>query len=211
MKKFVSIILIIAMVAASSMVAFADIDYSQWNSQGAYPSDVLNTKLFTPVKFLVDKKVVSGYEDGLFHPERTITRAEFTKMVLVATNNDNGMGTYTTNKFTDVSDKHWAKQYINTAAGLKLINGRGDGIFDPEGTVSYAEVIAIFVRTKGVNDAQLAGTWPNNYANYATRYNMLGTVKVTDWNAPATRGDVAWILYRNLPKSTATTGGGITP
>ena len=88
------------------------------------------------------------------------------------------------------------------AVALGLINGMGDGTFAPDGTVTYAQVIAIFVRTKGMTDEQMRayGSWPDNYAKYAQMYNMLGNVAVSDWNAAATRGDVAQILYRNLPK-----------
>ena len=78
----------------------------------------------------------------------------------------------------------------------------GDGTFAPDGNVTYAQVIAIIVRSKGVTDAEMSayGKWPDNYAKYATMYNMTGDVTVSDWDAPASRGDVAKILYRNLPK-----------
>lgn len=201
-KRVISVLLAAVLVLAGGSAVFAEgIDYSQWNSQSAYPSDVVNTKLFTPVKFLVDKKVIEGYEDGLFHAERNITRAEYTKMILIATNNHKNLDAYTVNDFTDV-DGHWAKQYINTAVGLKLINGMGDGTFRPNDTVTYAQVIALLIRTKGISDSDMKvyGSWPDNYAKYATMYNMLGDVAVSDWNAPAVRGDVAKILYRNLPK-----------
>ncbi len=200
-RKAISILLVLALIFASSVAVFADIDYSEWDSQSAYPSDVVNTQLFAPVKFLIDKKIIEGYEDGLFHADRSITRAEYTKMILTATNNHNNLDQYEASGFTDVSG-HWAESYIDAAVALGLINGMGDGTFAPDGTVTYAQVIAIFVRTKGMTDEQMRayGSWPDNYAKYAQMYNMLGNVAVSDWNAAATRGDVAQILYRNLPK-----------
>lgn len=204
-KKALCILLILIMTIAGSTVAFAEepqIDYSQWDSQSAYPSDVVNTPLFTQVKFLVDEKIIEGYEDGLFHADRNITRAEYTKMMIIATNNQGNMRSYEAYEiFTDVTD-HWAKGYINTAYQINLIKGVGDDKFAPDNSVTYAEVMAILIRTKGITDEQMAGygEWPHNYATYSTTYNMLGLVEVSDWNAPATRGDVAQILYRNLPK-----------
>jgi len=78
----------------------------------------------------------------------------------------------------------------------------GDGTFAPNGNVTYAQVIAIIVRSKGITDAEMGayGQWPDNYAKYATMYNMTGDIVISDWDAPAPRGDVAKILYRNLPK-----------
>lgn len=203
-RKIISILLVLTFVLGSGAMAFAaegDIDYSQWDSQAAYPSDVVNTPLFPAVKFLIDKKIVDGYEDGLFHAENSITRAQYTKMIVLATHNQNSMTTYPDSGFTDVTN-HWAKDYIDTGVSLKLINGMGDGTFAPEGNVTYAQVIAILVRSKGVTDSEMSayGQWPNNYARYAEMYNMLGDLTVSDWNAPAQRGDVAKILYRNLPK-----------
>ncbi|PWM69208.1 MAG: hypothetical protein DBX38_00680 [Eubacteriales Family XIII. Incertae Sedis bacterium] len=203
-RKIISILLALTFVIGSSAAVFAEdsqIDYSQWDSQSAYPSDVVNTPIFAAVKFLMDKKIISGYDDGLFHADRNITRAEFTKMMVIATNNQNGMDQRPDAGFTDI-ENHWAKDYINTGTFLKFINGMGDGTFAPDGNVTYAQVIAIIVRSKGVTDAEMSayGKWPDNYAKYATMYNMTGDVTVSDWDAPASRGDVAKILYRNLPK-----------
>ena len=107
-RKAISILLVLALIFASSAAVFADIDYSEWDSQSAYPSDVVNTQLFAPVKFLIDKKIIEGYEDGLFHADRSITRAEYTKMILTATNNHNNLDQYGASGFTDVSG-HWAE------------------------------------------------------------------------------------------------------
>ena len=202
-KKVVSILLTLIMVIASSAIAFADIDYSQWNSQSSYPSDVVNTTLFSPVKFLMDKKIVQGYEDGLFHAEKNITRAEYAKMMVVATNNTNNVTLYENKDiFTDLSGASWAKGYINTAYSVNLIQGMGDSKFAPGENVTYAQAIAILIRSKGITDSQMSayGQWPDNYIQYANMYNMVGSVTIKDWNAAATRGDIAMILYRNLPK-----------
>ena len=58
-RKIISILLALTFVIGSSAAVFAEdgqIDYSQWDSQSAYPSDVVNTPIFAAVKFLMDKK-----------------------------------------------------------------------------------------------------------------------------------------------------------
>lgn len=207
MKKTVSILLLLVLVLASvcSVTAAENgIDYSQWDTNSSYPSDVLNTRLFTPVKFLVDKKIVQGYEDGLFHPDWNVTRAEYIKMVLIATNNTGQLEQYANSgEFADASG-HWADKqgYIGAGTALGLINGYPDGSFKPDDKVTYAEMGAIWLRTRNINDAQLNayGKWPSNVETYLEMYNMLGDFSVDNWNDAATRGNVAKFLYKNLPK-----------
>lgn len=56
---------------------------------------------------MVDESVISGYPDGTFKPNGTITRAEFSKilggLMKVSSNND---------AFTDTKG-HWAASVIN--------------------------------------------------------------------------------------------------
>lgn len=88
-RKTIARILLLALVLvlAGATASFGEIDYSQWDSQSAYPQDVANTKYFTSVKALTDKKAITGDRDGLFHPEKNITRAEFSVIMAKATSN----------------------------------------------------------------------------------------------------------------------------
>ena len=207
--------LVLALVLCSAAVAMADVDYSQWDSQSSYPSDIVNTQYFAAVRALVDKGAVTGDTDGLFHPENPITRAEFSKIITIATNNTGNMATLQEKElFTDLSGYGWAKGYINCAAEAKIVEGVGGSQFAPGKNVTYAEAITMVIRTKSgaVFMAESLGTWPNGYIKYAEMYNMIGDVTVNDWNAPATRGDVAKLVYRNMPKSSADSASvAITP
>ncbi|MDD2217927.1 MAG: S-layer homology domain-containing protein [Eubacteriales bacterium] len=203
MKKIISMALVVLLVMAGSVCAFAGtspIGYNDWDSKHTYPLDTVNTKYHTAVKMLVDKKAIEGYEDGLFHPERSISRAEMAKILLIITNNTGNMALYEKNNtFSDLGGHSWAKGYINTAAALGIINGVGNGKFNPGGEVTYAEAMAMIVRLLDqVKDSDLPGTWPNNYINYVKTGNRTGTVQVSDWNAFAQRGDIALILDRNI-------------
>lgn len=53
-------------------------------------------------------------------------------------------------KFNDVSDKHWAKQYIEDLAGKGIIKGKSDTLFDPKGVITRAEFAALVSRTLGL-------------------------------------------------------------
>ncbi|WP_312353632.1 S-layer homology domain-containing protein, partial [Aminipila sp.] len=95
-----------------------------------------------------------------------------------------------------------AKGYINACAKANLIQGVGNEKFAPGKEVTYAEVITIIIRSKNPS-AVTSGTWPDNYIQYAqmNMNSMIGDRNITNWSAPATKGDVATMLYRSMPKS----------
>jgi len=183
--------------------AFADVDYSQWNSQSAYPQDVVGTPLFSAVKFLIDKKVLTGYSDGTFKPENPITRAEVAVAITKMTNRTNSLDEMAKkNIFSDLTGYGWAKGYINAMVDSGVIKGITPTNFAPAKNISYAELITMLIRTRSgaASELEAYGSWPDNYIQYALTYNMLGDVTVTDWDAPATRGDTAKLMYRMMPK-----------
>lgn len=212
MKNFkritaVALAVLLMLISASGAV-FADIDYSQWNSMGTYPSDVVNTPLLTPVKYLIDKKIMTGYPDGLFKPENLITRAEIAVAVAKATNRTSELDAMAKkNKFEDLSGYDWAKGYINALVEAEIIKGISATNYAPGKNISYAELVTILVRMNksAASVVESSGTWPGNYIQYVEMYNYLGDVTVTDWNAPATRGDTAKLIYRFLPKNSSST------
>ncbi|MBQ2747538.1 MAG: S-layer homology domain-containing protein, partial [Firmicutes bacterium] len=47
---------------------------------------------------------------------------------------------------------HWAKDYIGTLAGMNILNGIGDNMFNPEGSLTRAQFIAMLAKmTSGVD------------------------------------------------------------
>lgn len=90
--------------------------------------------------------VMSGYNDGLFHPQDTMNRAQFAKLVTLS------MGwsliTPAQQTFSDVSPSHWAYAFIETVAAHGAITGFADGTFHPGYTVTRAQVAIIIVRAR---------------------------------------------------------------
>lgn len=205
--------LMFTLISATGIVFAADVDYSQWNSNAGYPSDVVNTTLLTPVKYLIDHKILTGYSDGTFKPDNYITKAEIAVAVAKATNRTSNLAAMEQkNIFQDLSGYGWAKGYINALAEAQIVKGQSAASYAPAKNISYAELVTILVRmnTSAASVVESSGTWPSNYIQYVEMYNYLGEVTVTDWNAPATRGDTARLLYRFLPKDKKTTTAAIT-
>lgn len=94
------------------------------------------------IRHLHDMGAVDGYPDGTFKPKASVTRAEFVTMLL------NSLKVEKKSKSKGFKDtgKHWAKDAINTACDMKIINGFGDGTFKPDKTVTAAEAAAIITK-----------------------------------------------------------------
>ncbi|MHC1724291.1 MAG: S-layer homology domain-containing protein [Aminipila sp.] len=202
-KKIAILAMSVAMVMCSGISSFAVVDTGSWNSVAVYPQDVMGTELLTPVKYLMDKKYITGDQDGLFHPEKNITRAEFATMMAKATNNIKELDVVVKqNYYNDLNGYDWAKGYINACSKANLIKGVGTEKFAPGKEVTYAEVLTVLIRSKNPT-AVTEGTWPDNYIQYAqmNMNSMIGDRNITNWSAPATKGDVATMLYRSIPKN----------
>ena len=86
--------------------------------------------------------ILTGYEDGSFKPNASITRAEFAAVAARFLDDsyvDDGKG-----DFSDTAD-HWAASYIRLAAKAGWINGSGTR-FDPEEYITRAQVMTIVNR-----------------------------------------------------------------
>lgn len=87
------------------------------------------------VEALAAHGIVSGMGDGYFHPQETMTRAQFAAITVQAL----GLAPKAGERFTDVPAERWYASYVGTAAEYGIIHGRGNGIFDPEGAITRQE------------------------------------------------------------------------
>ncbi|MBQ8512345.1 MAG: S-layer homology domain-containing protein [Clostridia bacterium] len=112
-----------------------------------------------------------------------------------------------TGQFTDVASGAWYYNDIADAYASGLINGKSDTQFKPDGTLTIAETIKLAVcchqmlRDGSVTDlASSGGNWYDPYVSYATE-NGIVTEVYDDYNAPATRGQVAVLFSRTMISS----------
>lgn len=99
------------------------------------------------IEYLSGKGIIDGVEkDGKLWilPDKTITRAEYVK-ILVGALNKNYSDSITAT-FRDVSDAHWAFKYIETAKKEGLVDGYEDGAFKPDAEITRAELATLLVR-----------------------------------------------------------------
>ncbi len=106
--------------------AFADVKNDAWYSQA--------------VNYLASEGLLSGYGNGQFKPNETITRAEFAAISSRFDELNKGTGS---NPFPDVQDGHWAENAINSAYANGWIGGYPTGNYQPNGKVTRAEAVRI--------------------------------------------------------------------
>ncbi|WP_424236721.1 bifunctional 2',3'-cyclic-nucleotide 2'-phosphodiesterase/3'-nucleotidase [Bhargavaea ginsengi] len=57
--------------------------------------------------------------------------------------------------FPDVSDRHWAKSYIDHLTSMKIVKGFPDGTFGPEKPITRGQFMSMTVRSLGLSDGTL--------------------------------------------------------
>ncbi|WP_425270953.1 S-layer homology domain-containing protein [Paenibacillus ferrarius] len=109
-------------------------------------------KLFTDVKSthwaadaieqLAAKNFIVGTSASMFEPERSITRAEFTAMLVKALN----LKSAGESKFSDVSKGAWYEEAVSIAVKAGIINGTSTTTFDPEARIKREEMVTMMMR-----------------------------------------------------------------
>jgi C-terminal peptidase prc len=103
-------------------------------------SDIADSSFAREIQTLATYQLLSGYGDGTFRPERTMTRAEFCAMVATALNLTASGSTPT---FSDVNAGDWYAGPVAAMAAKGFLSGYEDGTFRPNNTMTYEEMVTI--------------------------------------------------------------------
>ena len=108
-------------------VSFPDVNNGDWYA--------------VAVNTLASLKIITGYEDGTFAPDKQISRAEFSAIATRFAKATGGKQT-----FADVEAGYWAEDNIATAYDYGWIEGKGHNMFAPLDKITRAEAAAIINR-----------------------------------------------------------------
>lgn len=116
------------------------------------------------------KAYISGYEDGTFRPDNTITRAEVAAIIARCSSDFDENKTYSSN-FTDVSGDEWYANYVGYATEKGYISGYDGGPFKADIDITRGELAVILSKYGSFDGDGICTEFsdvPNDY--YATGY-----------------------------------------
>ncbi|WP_169087520.1 asparaginase domain-containing protein [Paenibacillus sp. PL91] len=154
------------------------------------------------IKEAVASSIVKGYVDGTFRPGNTVTRAEFSVMLMGALKAE---GEGAALAFAD-NDKiaAWAKDAVARAVKAKVISGYPDGTFRPSANILRMEMVSMIASGAGLElDANASTSFADNEDIPAW---AKGAVKVVS-DKGIIQGRTGNIF---APKATATRADAIT-
>ena len=191
--------MIIASVPLAGMTAAFAADTAPAIVAQQVPSvETSNKNVQKAVERLGSLGLTVGFEDGKYHEDREVTRAEFATFLVRALGlEDAAKAAIGNTAFKDVPGNHWASGYISVASGQGLIKGVGNDRFDPESKVTYGEAVTMTVRALGYKDEFLRGTWPGNFVAKGNELDLLKNITYAS-NGRANRGDIAILVNNSL-------------
>lgn len=173
-------------------------------ASAAYTDGARITHL-TAVTTLTELGVVQGKDDGSFDPAAPVTRAEAARLMTLMDcgGQEPDLSDQSAPAFSDTQG-HWAQGEIAYCAGKGVILGRGDGTFDPDGSVTGSELAKMCLALLGY-DADVFGLggsdWEINVNFYTAdpEIDLYGGLP-EDWDPSQalTRDVAAQILYNAL-------------
>lgn len=108
-------------------------------------------------------------------------------------------------QFKDVSATAWYRDNLATLVRKGIITGKGEGKFDPLGTVTYGEALKMVLQACGYTAALGTGSqWAINYKNLAVSRGWISSD--IDLNAAISRNATAELTAKVLGVSAVTSG-----
>jgi len=168
-------------------------------------SDVSSSHVYSSaIRYVKSHNMVNGYPDGTFKPEKLITRAEFTKILIEAKyENENIESCISTNInndwsyvfFEDVPKTEWYAKYVCVAKHDNIINGYPDETFKPNDNINFVEATKIFWIFTHVRTPDEGEEW---YAPYVAGLEDISAIPLTidSYDHFLTRGEMAEMIYR---------------
>ncbi len=98
------------------------------------------------VRYLATLGLISGFADGSFGPDSTLTRAEASTLIEISNGYDDTMLPTSAPAgcdFTDVAATDWFAGWVWQACADGYMNGIGGGLFDPNNLLTRGQIVTI--------------------------------------------------------------------
>ena len=173
---------------ACASVNFADVAQSAWYHDA--------------VDYALENGIMGGYNSSTFAPNDKLSRA---MVVQVLFNNEGQPTIVDSHAFPDVKGDDWFNNAVAWANINKIVDGYGNGTFQPNKDVSLEEIAVILWNYSGkptaTGNAASLGThsdWAANALSWAEANGIFEDVPYTAVTDTATRGQTAQMLMNFL-------------
>ena len=210
-KKIISLVLALVMVLGTFTSVFAETAKKEEAKKPAASEKV--EKIVgkdNKIQYVIDKKLVEGYEDGNYGLDKNIKRSEITRLLVLANGQEDlakrlqgSMKIY-----NDVDVKHWANGVISVgttspsdANGLPMLAGYPDHSFKPEKDVTYAELakmLVVLVKEDLTKDMVDHAVWATDWMRWAALLGITDDVTIENSDKAANRADAFTMVYNAL-------------
>lgn len=133
---------------------------------GASFHDIANRADKAAIETLAERGILNGKSPAFFAPNASMTRAEFTAVIVRAL----GLAPTVVTQFTDVKESSWCAGYVGAAYLCGIINGVTAASFQPNGTITRQQALAMVTRAAslcGMNTAVSAADAAQILAKYS--------------------------------------------
>jgi len=173
-----------------------------------YPKDIDGHWAEIYIRRLYDLCILEGYNDGSFHPNQYVTRAELTKMALYARGIKPNNGCYDNDcgsPFTDLDS--WQGKWIRPAWDKGIVEGYTHNRFRPNNSITRAEAVKVVLATYGEGKEYTQKSFFKDVKGWSVgwieRAHKIGLVQGIgngnfDPNRPVTRAEAAKIIAKMM-------------
>lgn len=204
LRKILAVVLVVVMALSIGAIGAS-----------ATFTDASATKYGAAVDVLSGIGVINGMPNGTFDPTGSLTREQGAKIIaymLLGPTNAAMIANATSQKFSDVAPDRWSAGYIEYCANLGIINGVGDGSFNPTGTLTTAAFTKMLLGALGYK-ADVEGltgpSWAINTASLAVSAGVYDSGIAISGNT-CTREQAAQLAYQALQATEVQYTGGST-
>ncbi len=158
---------------------------------------------YDAVNYVINNKIMSGYNANSFGPNDTLNRA----MVVQVLYNKEGQPALNGLKhnYSDVPASQWFNNAVTWGSNRGVVSGFGGGVFKPEDAVTI-EQVAVILRNysgspNGNGDLSKVGNhsdWAADALKWAVEQGILDNVPFTNATENATRAQTAQMLTNYL-------------
>ncbi len=173
MKKLLALVLALVMtmaLAVTSNAAFKDDDKISDSCKEAV--DVMNAV-----------GVLIGDNNLNFNPTANLTRAEAAKIIsYLMLGNKTAEALVGSNKFSDVAATNWAAGFIDYCAAEKIVNGMGDGTFNPAGQLTgfqFAKMLLVALGYDATIEGFTGTDWEISVSKVAEQAGLFDGLKIS--------------------------------